>query len=398
MYEYENFNYNPRKMAEIHNKVTSDNHRINNVWDITFDTKIDIDDFNGISVYDINEIAKKHKQFQCYIIDLSYVDLNENEQTLDNVKKKSERIYIKDIQFNTCDFIGSNNGKKITFRNCTFEKSYFGYSTLTDVNFENCTFNSSSFALTKFFRCRFDHNCNFNLISISGGKTVFTESVISPDKFINSIFKYATKEYCLNNPSKNIDAEKSMMFTSMVKLSRNILESVSQNGDDAYYYNAAKQVHKLKIKERHYKKIWDIKKDKPSNWVKCILTKCRCALIYFAMPIENFILNALGFLNGWGASISRCALFGTSLLTLFSIIYFFSGMEPSQSHEDVLPHIIKSIIQSFDITFLAGYTKYVSAKDDYGTQLVCLLNMLLGLTWYAISIPTVINKISINRI
>lgn len=64
----------------------------------------------------------------------------------------------------------------------------------------------------------------------------------------------------------------------------------------------------------------------------------------------------------------------------------------------MLPHVMKSIIQSFDITFLAGYTKYVNARDDYGIQLICLTNMLLGLVWYAISIPTVINKISINRI
>lgn len=386
------------KMKEKANKVTSDNHRINNVWDVTYDKSIDIHNFVKVCIFDIDELTANHKQFQSYIIDLTYEAPEKNDETLDSVKEKSDRLYIEKIQFSICDFIGANEGKKITFTECKFEKAYFGYSCLTDVNFINCSFTEVSFALTKFNRCRFDDSCEFSKISISGGKTVFTESVILASNLIESIYIYATKDYCRENPHKNVDEEKSKMYTSMVKLSRNVFESVSQNGDDAYYYNAVRQVYKLKIKERHHKKIWEIKKNQTKNFSSKLNSHIKCAMVKCAMPIEAAILNTLGFLNGWGASVSRCALFGTLILTLFSFIYYFTGLEPEQASNSKVPHIIKSIIESFDITFLAGYTKYVSAKDDYIYQLICLSNMLLGLTWYAISIPTIINKISINRI
>lgn len=388
----------PMKMTDNKNKVVSDNHRIKNFWDVTYDESVDINNFAGALIYEIGALSLNHKQFQSYVIDFSHEKQEPVEATLDSVKQKAERIYIEDIQFNTCDFIGGNEGKKITFRNCVFEKAYFGYSCLRDVNFENCKFLNTSFALTKFHRCRFDELCSFSNISISGSKTVFTESVISAGKFIDAIYIYATKDYCKKNPTKKLDQERSKMYESMVKLARNILESVSKNGDDDSYYNAVKQVHKLKIKEKHHKKLWEIKKNTSKSFLKkCFSTFCYAG-VKCIMPIETFILKTFGFLNGWGASVFRCVLFGFSILSAFSILYYFFGMESVHSEDATFPHVIKSIIQSFDITFLAGYTKYVSAKDDYIFQLMCLANMLLGLIWYAISIPTVINKISINRI
>lgn len=388
----------PMKMAENKKKVVSDNHRIKNFWDVTYDKDVDIYGFADARIYEIGELSLNHKQFQSYVIDFSYEKQEPVERTLDSVKEKAERIYIENIQFNTCDFIGGNEGKKITFRNCVFEKAYFGYSCLKDVNFEECKFSNTSFALTKFHRCRFDELCTFSEISISGGKTVFTESAICAGKLIDAIYIYATKEYCKKHPTKKIEQERSKMYESMVKLARNILESVSKNGDDDSYYNAVKQVHKLKIKEKHHKKLWEIRKNKSKSFFKLIFYPFHYAIVKCAMPIETFILKTFGFLNGWGASVFRCVLFGFSILTIFSMLYYFFGMEPVQPGDTTFPHVIKSIIQSFDITFLAGYTKYVSAKDDYVFQLMCLANMLLGLIWYAISIPTVINKISINRI
>ncbi len=385
-------------MAENKKKVVSDNHRINNFWDVTYDTNVDINSFVAARIYEIGELSLNHKQFQSYVIDFSYEYQDPAEGTLDSVKEKSERIYIEGIHFNTCDFIGGNEGKKITFRNCVFEKAYFGYSCLKDVNFENCIFSNTSFALTKFYRCRFDELCSFSKISISGSKTVFTESVISAGKLIDALYIYATKEYCRQHPSKKIEQERSKMYESMVKLARNILESISKNGDDDLYYNAVKQVHKLKIKEKHHKKLWEIKKNKSNNIFKKFISSIYYGVVKFAMPIETLILRILGCLNGWGASVFRCALFGSSILIVFSVIYYHVGIESVPSETAMLPHVMKSIIQSFDITFLAGYTKYVNARDDYGIQLICLTNMLLGLVWYAISIPTVINKISINRI
>lgn len=56
------------------------------------------------------------------------------------------------------------------------------------------------------------------------------------------------------------------------------------------------------------------------------------------------------------------------------------------------------MIQSLDITFLAGYTKYSLATDPPNQQLILLSNMILGLFWYGVSLPTLINKISVARL
>ncbi|WP_290435334.1 hypothetical protein, partial [Aeromonas caviae] len=62
--------------------------------------------------------------FKHYIIDISFSGVK-------------ERVKIEGAFFDECDIQGNNGGMKITFKNCKFEKVYFGYSKVNDVNFEN---------------------------------------------------------------------------------------------------------------------------------------------------------------------------------------------------------------------------------------------------------------------
>lgn len=67
-------------------------------------------------------------------------------------------------------------------------------------------------------------------------------------------------------------------------------------------------------------------------------------------------------------------------------------------HVSEFYYIVSSLIKSFDITFLAGYTKHVTSNDSLFKQCIVLSNMLCGLFWYAVAIPSLINKISVTRL
>lgn len=55
-------------------------------------------------------------------------------------------------------------------------------------------------------------------------------------------------------------------------------------------------------------------------------------------------------------------------------------------------------MKSLDVTLLVGYTKYSTPSDSLLSQFLVQSNMLLGLAWYGVSLPTLINKISMARI
>ncbi|MEH3675301.1 hypothetical protein POW18_23435, partial [Enterobacter roggenkampii] len=87
-----------------------------------------------------------------------------------------------------------------------------------------------------------------------------------------------------------------------------------------------------------------------------------------------------------------------SIMDLGYVTYKSSDGITEKIHVEGYYYIMSSIIKSFDITFLAGYTKHISNTDGLFKQFTILSNMLMGLFWYAVAIPSLINKISINRL
>ena len=78
---------------------------------------------------------------------------------------------------------------------------------------------------------------------------------------------------------------------------------------------------------------------------------------------------------------------GVALVGVFWAIYFLA---------DVAPGFVQAGVAALEITLLIGYTKYTALDTPLWSQLLFVLNMILGLWWYAIFVPTVVNRV--NRV
>ncbi|HAU4899587.1 pentapeptide repeat-containing protein [Aeromonas hydrophila] len=367
-------------------RVDVEEHRHNNFWESVHDEKVSLTNFLGIKVKDVSLIMKNGNHLKNYVIDISF-------------SENRDRVYIKNATFDECDIQGNNGGMKITFKECTFKKVYFGDSKINDVNFESCGFYNCSFSLTRFYRCSFDHHCTFHNISISGGRTIFKDCIITPSKLLKHTYQYATENYC-HQHHLNLQHQIYRMNLSIAKLARTLLTSVSSAGDDDDYYDAIKHLFKSRVAERKSKKLFLAEQFRTQaleseNRIKRLIKKAKSYYHLYTSPLyhlESFFMNTFGFINGWGGSFIRCIIFGLLILIIYALIYLQklpSGLENSFLH---------AIAKSIDITFVAGYTKHSISSDDLGLQIVHISNMLLGLAWYAVSIPTVVNKICLARV
>jgi hypothetical protein len=104
---------------------------------------------------------------------------------------------------------------------------------------------------------------------------------------------------------------------------------------------------------------------------------------FLAAYFELLLLNMSGFVNCWGKSIARPAIIGAALTLVFGFLYGY-----------MLDDWQKGMIKGFDITFLVGYTKYAEATTSIPLQLLHCTNVFFGLWWYAVLVPTLINRIS----
>lgn len=377
---------NQQANTSLKSEVTVEGHRHNNFWESVYDKNVVLTNFLEIKINDIPLRMKNGNHLKNYIVDIKLSEIR-------------DRIYIKDATFDECDIRGNNGGIKITFKNCTFKKVYFGNSQINDVNFESCEFYNCSFSLTRFYRCSFDHHCIFNNISISGGRTIFKDCVITPSKLLKHTYQYATEDYCIQH-KLDLQHQVYRMNLSIAKLARTLLTSVSTAGDDDDYYDAIKHLFKSRIAERKSKKLFlaeQFRTQASASESKAsrLIAKTKHFYHLYTSPfyhMENFFMNIFGFINGWGGSFIRCIVFGLSILILYALVYF-------QSMPIVLENpFLLAITKSIDITFVAGYTKHSVSSDDLGLQIVHISNMLLGLAWYAVSIPTVVNKICLARV
>ncbi|KJV49915.1 hypothetical protein VH86_01775 [Pantoea sp. BL1] len=333
------------------------------------------------------------------------IDINFNRGSISN-----KRLFVNNINFEFCDFKGKNSNQRITFNNCTFVNCYFGGTEFTHTNFNGCKFENTSLSLMSFIKCNFDDKNSFRNISHSGVLTKFSDTNIKSTDLIFNTYNYATMKYCKAH-NKKYFIEKYKSRTSTSKLSRNILMSNASTGDDDIYYDSMKALAISSFKEKvaktfkniylNLKHVKDIRSSKKLNHDSNYYLAFKSLLISLAtifrcifFPLERSMLFVSGALNGWGGSLSRCIFSGAAIVIFYSLVYQYLNIDPA-SH--LSSPFLKSLVASLDITFLAGYTKHVTNDGEPTLELVALSNVLVGLWWYAISIPTLINKVSTSR-
>lgn len=395
-------------------------HRKENNWDVVYNPKIDLTVFENAILTDIPNTTKSKN-----IVNNKNISIEKNDLRHDDASP-DKSLFIQEVKFDSCDFSGSNLGKKITIKNCEFHLCYFSFSRFNDVNFVNCKFNSCSFSQSRFYRCIFDENCKFYNLSISGSSTKFEDTEINAISFFKKTYE-AFNEKPESYKDLNLPEEEYRLAKSIVKLSRNILASTQSCSNDDFYYSSLKNLCLKKINEKKYynlKRIATLSSNIEEKKVECktteskeiwyILTssfKVKCLKArQHTYHIEKIIVKLFGFMNNWGGSIQRVLAIGFAILMAYSVLYFVmdkgwvnyatdtEGVKIAHVHTESIYFFFSSLIKSFDITFLAGYTKHISNHDSLFKQYVLLSNMLIGLFWYAVAIPSLINKISVTRL
>lgn len=298
------------------------------------------------------------------------------QKTLDTVGARGWTI--KSYEFVECDFIGYFKSG-LAFNNCSFERCDFGSTTWRGTKFTDCTFDKCSFTLATFEQCQFN-DCKWIDAGISGTETKLFDTVIgNPESFISAGYTNLDSDVLSQHGNSSPAYQLMRLEETKMKLARIVLSNNERNAEDSVYYESVKVylLQTLRAKKQQSKfQIFHGKKR-----VRNVVTFAFCKL-------EELVIGLSGTLNGWGGNLARAASIGLILIAVFAGVYFALGQpEPTPITWKL------AFIKSFDITLLVGYTKHATSALGWKTQALYGANAMLGLWWYAIFVPTVINRI-----
>lgn len=292
-------------------------------------------------------------------------------------------------RFDCCDFEGDFaaklNNQNIKFTNCVFIKCDFGESFWKNASFRNCQFMKTSFTLSTFVECEF-RNCYFEDIAYSGNRTSIPGTLITnPSQFLNAASAF------LNHLPDNVSGsyQKTKLIETKSNMSRVLLSNVMSEGSEATYYEAVRASTLLAAQARHVPLIMKVYGEKRKIKAcdlgfKNYLMLFASALFFCSGLVESLLLRFLGTMNAWGGSIFRTLVIGAFLLIIFSAInvYFFQKS------------CFDGFVRSFEVFFLFGYTNYTPKDLPQFERIFLMLNAFLGILWYVINVPTIVNKLT----
>ncbi|MDH1692593.1 pentapeptide repeat-containing protein [Pseudomonas sp. GD03766] len=295
----------------------------------------------------------------------------------------ASKLKLVEAKFSNCDFEGGFS--KMTFTDCTFKDCDFA-STWRYIKFNGCVFESCSFSMSTFSNCKFS-GCSWKDISVSGSETKFEWTVIdNPRQFMAATF-VNLDENTLKNFNKTPSYQKFRHEHTKSKISKRLYENSKQSSDESIYYECVR----LHLTQSLDSKIYAVKHQIESGGggaIKNAYLKCK-SMVFSA---EQAIISISGWINGWGGSLVRPAALGVFLILLFAVLYSFFETAAVDA-KSVLHGYPKAVVMAMDITLLFGYTKHISTSTEAVTQFIAIANAVLGLWWYAIFVPTVINRI-----
>ncbi|MEP1575997.1 pentapeptide repeat-containing protein [Roseibium album] len=293
---------------------------------------------------------------------------------------------ITEVKFEDCDFQGKFQVQLI-FKDCKFERCDFGLCTFYRAKFTNCEFICTSFSQCELSNCEF-RDCKYSEISFSGNETQLPRTLITdPDKFI-----FGGKAALRNLPADKSGLVQRLRFEeTRSTLSRSILANLQSEGSEDTFYSAVQTASICEDRARFAKGVLRIYQSvipslKPDLhllsrfWNVFVgITECVSAVL------SLMILRVMGWLNGWGGNITRVLLVGAALI--ISIAY-------RMSYKYSLPYG-QSLIKTTEVFLLFGYTNHAKfAAQDFS---LIFGTALCGLFWYALAIPTVVNRLTRAR-
>jgi Pentapeptide repeats (8 copies) len=289
-----------------------------------------------------------------------------------------DNIKITLVNFKNCDFRGSftNDGKRIKFHKCNFSYCDFGLSQWDNAKFSNCSFVKCSFTLFKIRNSQL-MDCTFSDIGFSGNETSIHNTLITnPEAFVSAGYTN-TDPHTLSQNRTTPEYQIKRLEETKAKISRLLMQNLELQGDDEVYYKAVKTYILQILAHKYHSELYEYKSRK-------YLHKYYHLAKMYIIIIEKVIISLSGLVNNWGSSVGRPVFVGMILTFIFALTYFQLGFAHNFS---------RSLLTSFDTTFLVGYSKYPYKNNPPWAEYIYALNVFLGIWWYAIFIPTIINRI-----
>lgn len=326
-------------------------------------------------------------------------DPNANEKmghdwNFENDKGPTDRLFdlgaVKDaicdgITFTDCDFSGTLDRQRYAFKNCTFIGCDFGLATFLDVKFSSCTFRETTFSQSRIVNCKFE-GCNFQVIGL-GDTDLEGTYVSNPCDFI-----WGAATNLKNLPNKISPRYQRRRFEETKSgVARQLLASNSKEGPEYAFYEAVRACSIQECRARRGKALIDLTKTDHIDARTRIRTQVGVQKRFSAFlsivfsSIDEFLIRCVGYVNGWGSSISRVAVVGLILSLTFAVYYKLCEADSLST----------AFIKSTELFLLFGYTKH-AALFQAGTlqEIVFLGNALAGLFWYMIFVPTLVNRLT----
>lgn len=287
---------------------------------------------------------------------------------------------VEDVIFRSCDFSGVFPENSIIFKNCEFILCDFGLSTFNRTKFSKCKFRKTSFTQCRLLNCQFQ-SCEFDEIGIS-------DTDIESTYISNPLGFMEATTTNLNNLPEHVSREHQVWKFEETRsaVARQLLANHSKEGPESSFYSAveAAAIQECRARQGRARLNYasaakDVKKGLR------IRSLIRNTLSYWLALSDEYLMRSVGLANGWGKSTSRVAVIGLIIWIAFSIAYRFFDNLPLSS----------SFLKSAELQFLFGYTKHTSrVGEGMPSEVIIFLNALLGLFWYLIFVPTLINRMT----
>jgi hypothetical protein len=294
-----------------------------------------------------------------------------------------KRYKIESIGFDACDFEGDFSFTKLSFIECRFINCDFSSSIWHEAKFSACHFENTSLSTAKFTDCQLNE-CTWKDIGISSHEMHISGTrITNPHEFIQSAYTN-TDASVLSQFGTSPNYQRYRLEGTKAKVARTLLTSIQDHGDDDAFFDGVKayitQNLMAKIAGRKYFR------QQASSILQWAWMKN--AAVEFALRLELAIVSLSGWINGWGGKLGRALVAGIALVLTFWAFYGLSGLVPGAA---------QSGLAAIEITLLVGYTKYASLKDCLTTQIAFAMNMVFGLWWYTVFVPTIVNRVSRSK-
>lgn len=304
-----------------------------------------------------------------------------------NAERLGQNRRIDSVRFTDCDFSGEFE-KPVYFVDCTFDRCDLGLSKFVRAKFTRCRF-----TLTSFTQCTLVNSelrdCIYDRIGFSGNETQIEGTLITnPDFFVTAA--YTNVLYLPTEKSWLI--QKLRLEETKSTFSRAILANLTNEGSDVAFYSAVRISTiqecraKIAIAIRSIIEACTFKEGNSLNlkWYSRLWKGLSGVLSFFGGVIDWIILHAFGLLNGWGASLARPVAIGAIIMFGYGYSY----------HHYFGAELWQGVKKATEIMLLFGYTAYFNPSSPCPDSNVVFSNALIGVLWYIVTVPTIVNKLT----